>query len=157
MTATRRDTGFTIPELIVVIAVVGVIIAVATFFVHPKSYDASNRDAERWLDVSRLTTALSRYYVDHGSLPPGIPKEATIIGSDEGYVNMCEALVPAYLKDLPLDPQVSVQLSTDTCVSTKDAPTLYHTGYTVQYDHNKLTVAAPAAEGGTKISVSRTF
>lgn len=63
-----------------------------------------------------------------------------------GRVNICADVVPTYLAALPMDPTASTGTS---CT----AP--YNSGYTIANSGGRFTVAAPAAEDGATISVTR--
>jgi prepilin-type N-terminal cleavage/methylation domain-containing protein len=76
-----------------------------------------------------------------------------VVGSWSEKINVCADLVPTYLADVPLDPGSGTKSpSTGTACSA----TTYSTGYTIAKSAgNRFTVAAPGAEGGTTISVTR--
>lgn len=64
----RLSTGFTLIELMIVIAVMGAVIVMAA-----GSYmttQAKARDARRKSDLTQITRALELYYTDHGVYPP---------------------------------------------------------------------------------------
>lgn len=155
---TVSDRGFTIPELLAFIGIVGIIVAATFLTMHPKNYDEANRNTERWLAVAQLMQAFNRYQADHGAMPTGVTNKPLQIANGQGYLDICSVLVPKYLKDIPLDPQQSIQLATDTCVSTKDVPTAYVTGYEVsQAADGTVTVNAPYAEDKQHIALSHKY
>jgi prepilin-type N-terminal cleavage/methylation domain-containing protein len=63
-------------------------------------------------------------------------------------VNICADVVPTYLAALPMDPDSTVSSGT-SCT----AP--FNTGYTIANNNGRFTIAAPAAEDGASISVTR--
>src|SRR3990167_171127 len=65
----RRNAGFTLIELLVVIAIIGTIIG--GVFVAFTNAQQKGRDQRRKEDLQSLKTALTAYYLDHGSYPPG--------------------------------------------------------------------------------------
>ena len=68
-------------------------------------------------------------------------------------VDVCSDLVPAYIADLPTDPTTgSVTGGTTPCGA---GTTAYATGYTIAQSNGRFTIAAPGAEGGSTISVTR--
>ncbi len=68
-------------------------------------------------------------------------------------VDLCADLTPAYIADLPVDPTSgSVTGGSTPC---NGSTTAYNTGYTISQSNSRFTVAAPSAEGGTTISVTR--
>lgn len=68
------------------------------------------------------------------------------IGNWTGIVNICGDVVPTYLANIPMDPG----FGTGTACT---AP--YNTGYTIAASSGRFTVAAPNAEDGAIISVTR--
>ncbi|HSX17232.1 MAG TPA: type II secretion system protein [Patescibacteria group bacterium] len=158
MANATREHGFTLLELLATTGVLTLIITLTFLFVHPRDYSRPNRDAERWLGVAQLMQALNRYHADNGKLPDGITQTPKIIANGTGYLDLCADLVPRYLKDLPLDPNESLQLAVDNCVSTTDAPTVYTTGYTIEQSKDgTVKIAAPSAEGGKPISLTHKY
>ncbi len=76
----------------------------------------------------------------------GVAADATCtIASWSGRVDVCDDVVPTYLANLPMDPA-----STDTACATN-----YNSGYTIAKANGRFTIAAPGAEGGATISVTR--
>lgn len=66
-----------------------------------------------------------------------------------GYrVDLCAALVPTYIANIPMDPSGS---SGTVCSAT------YNTGYTILVNGtgNRYTLAAPSAENGATISITK--
>lgn len=91
--------GFTIVELLIVIAVVGVLAAITlnTF----AGSQARARDAQRSSDVKALKKAVELYRVEKGFYPsPGADD------SGEQLANIAAALQP-YMKAMPADPQAA--------------------------------------------------
>jgi len=68
------------------------------------------------------------------------------IGSWSNRIDLCPDVVPTYLASLPMDPGSGVGTA---CT----AP--YNTGYTIARSNGRFTVAAPSAEDGATISVTR--
>ena len=83
---TRRAAGFTLLELIVVIAIIGVLATIAL----PALKNLPRRAAESVLktDLRAMRDVIDQYYADHGNYPAGL-----------------EALVEkGYLRAIPVDP-----------------------------------------------------
>lgn len=76
----------------------------------------------------------------------GVSSDTTcVISGWSNRVNICSDVVPTYLANLPMDPA-----STDTaCAAT------YNSGYTIAKANGRFTIAAPTAEGGAVITVTR--
>ncbi|HEY5806036.1 MAG TPA: prepilin-type N-terminal cleavage/methylation domain-containing protein [Candidatus Saccharimonadales bacterium] len=147
--------GFTLPELLVAGALVGVMIVVAALLAHPRDYSPEKRNAERWAAISLQMQVMKAYASKEGALPEVISGEQRLIGSEEGMVDLCPALVPGYMKELPYDPSVGAMLAEATCL---EDDVRYITGFTIKKAaDNSVTIAAPAAEGGEEISLTRQF
>ena len=64
---TKNNKGFTIIELIVVIAIVAVLATIIITSVN--QFQAKARDAKRKADISQIVKGLGMYYILHGSYP----------------------------------------------------------------------------------------
>lgn len=152
----RPAAGFTIPELVVFIGVVMVAILASLIFIHPKDYQVENRNTDRMLHLAQISQAITRYYQATGKMPDGITDETNPISSESGGVNLCSALVPGYLKDLPVDPLAGTK-ATNICSPSAEDPDIYATGYTVAFEKDgTLVLEAPVAEG-QKIALKRKY
>jgi prepilin-type N-terminal cleavage/methylation domain-containing protein len=68
-------------------------------------------------------------------------------------VDPCSDLAPTYIADLPMDPSATAPTGGATpCAAGVSA---YDTDYTITEANNRFTIAAPKAEGGATISVTR--
>jgi len=109
------ERGFTIPELLVAIVVVGALLSVSLFLMRPVSYTTSDQNAERQLNMAALAQGLQRYKAKNGTFPTDIPTaKAAAIGTPPGSYNICPYLVPTFLKSMPLDPNNGIQYTGDT-------------------------------------------
>lgn len=91
----RREGGFTLLELIIVVAIIGILATIAM----PRMKDMPRRASEAVLktDLRTMRDALDQHYADKGHYPPSL-----------------EALVDAgYLRKVPIDP---ITKSADTWV-----------------------------------------
>jgi len=152
-----RQAGFTLLELVVVVAVVSLLLTVALLSMHPKDTSVTMRNAERQLDTAQIMQALNRYVGDHQMLPDGLTGTPQVMGSQPGELNICKNFVPAYLKDMPRDPETGgvLALTGKTC---NEQDVFYSTGYTIaRAADGTVTIAAPDAEAGAHVQVSRRF
>ena len=103
MLAIRKDPGFTIVELLIVIVVIGILAAIVT--VGYTGISASARDSVRKSDISNLSKATELYYVENGRYPMNGGWCTQI--SHPTYTAAFQAAIQPYLKQLILDPQYS--------------------------------------------------
>lgn len=78
---TKKQTGFSLIEILIVIGIIGVLAVIATV-----SYQRSqlqSRDAKRISDIKELFSSLSLYYTNTESFPPDC--------ATSGYVGGCDA------------------------------------------------------------------
>ena len=137
-----KNKGFTLIEILVVIAIIALLATVVFVALNPVKRFADARNSRRWSDVNSILTAVHEYIVDHdGSLPSGLSTSmsATELGTCGSCVDL-SATLSAYLKSIPVDPQGSSA----------------NTGYTIAVDSNNIiTVNATKAENSETIQVSR--
>ena len=149
----NKQQGFTLIELLVVIGILAVLLAITLIAINPaKQFKAAN-DTKRRSDVSAILNAIDQYAADNqGALPAGIPVAPTAAGTvSHAGVDICALLVTKYLAALPVDPLTNNGTPVTDCTSAT-----YNTNYTVvQTSDSRVTVSAPAAEGGSPISVTR--
>ncbi len=117
----KGGKGFTLIELMVVIAIIGILASIIT--VSLASSRAKARDAKRISDIRTIQLALEEYYNDNGTYP------TAIYGSPSPIAN--------YLPNTPLDPKDnSTQYkynawnaaNTIPCGSAPNLPIGYHLG-----------------------------
>lgn len=67
MNKNKKNLGFTLVELLIVIAIIGIISTVATVSLNEAR--AKARDAKRLSDMAQITKALELYYTEYGEYP----------------------------------------------------------------------------------------
>lgn len=151
------------PELIVaIVLLIGALIG-AAFILRVDPQTAAQDNAQRRIDLASLARGLHAYQHAHsGALPDGILDKPVVIGNTDGELDICAALVPAYMGDLPLDPTTGAKASNDTTDTVnKDgqpcsaANMRYSTAYTILKDPaGGFTLAAPSSEAGVTLSLA---
>jgi prepilin-type N-terminal cleavage/methylation domain-containing protein len=158
---TKLDQGgFTLIELLVVIGILAILLAITLIAINPSQHFQGARNAQRQSDVVAILDAIYEYEAaNKGNLPASVNSlgsSATVIGEGgSGDVNLCTDLAPTYIADLPTDP--SSGTITGGATPCASGTTAYDTGYTIEKSasSNRITIAAPSAEGGETISVTR--
>ena len=138
MNKTHKGTkkGFTLLEILLVIAAIGILAAIVLVAINPNRQIAQARNAQRRSDVNTIYKALEQYLIDNQSYPAGVdetPKD--ICGTTTGCVNL-GVLVPNYLAAIPTDPQGGAYR-----VSKNS-------------DNNRISVTAPSSELGQTIAIN---
>lgn len=125
--------GFTLIELIIVIAVIALLAAATFVAVDPAKRIGQARDAQRWADVTAIADAITQYVADnngtfptstvtsgvtYGIMPLGVP---TLINSTCQNTSTSAILgilltniAPTYIPTMPLDPAGASTYTTST-------------------------------------------
>jgi len=141
----KKVKGFTLLEILLVIAIIAILAAIVIIAINPGKQLAESRNAERSSEVNTILNAVYQYSVDNnGSVPGGITASATEICVTTGCGGIDLSGLTAsgkYIVAIPADPGSSGAGS----------------GYTILKDatSGRITVAAPAAERGASITVTR--
>ncbi len=153
----QKNRGFTLIEILVVIGILATLLSIVLVAINPARQFSQANNTQRRSDVNALLNAIHQYAADHSGTPPGgITNSAlTIANSGAGTVNLCAALVPDYIADIPLDPTDGTESPADSICT--DGSATYNSGYTVlkSATNNRITVAAPQAELTETITVTR--
>jgi prepilin-type N-terminal cleavage/methylation domain-containing protein len=147
MSLSTLKRGFTLIELLLVIGIIAILAAIVIVAINPTKQLGDARNAQRRADVNTILNAVYQYSIDNnGNLPSTITTTTRYIcrsgvdvdcDSDGISLNM---LTGSYVVALPADPQQA---------------TATGTYYTIVRSGNRITVAAPGAEQGASISVTR--
>ncbi len=148
------NQAFTMIELLLVMAVIGVLATTMMVILKPSTMLARARDSQRDTDINSIVMLVRQYASDHsGTLPDtdgdpdtgNFPTSLTCIGTDPSCYNLAaagdadESLVPDYAANLPKDPKTG----TDGNI-----------GYLIMVDANNHITASASGET-REISVTK--
>lgn len=144
---TRKLEGFTLIEILVVVALIAILAAVTIVAINPAKNFADTRNATRSADVTQILNAVTQYTSEEGNAIgdfgaiTACTAGADAIGSAVGNIDLGATLVDEYIVGIPEDP---------TTGSTAD------TGYTICVTAGgRVQIDAPDAENGATITVKR--
>ncbi|MBU0976083.1 MAG: prepilin-type N-terminal cleavage/methylation domain-containing protein [Patescibacteria group bacterium] len=115
----RNNKGFSLIEIIIVIAIVGIIIAITIVTFKPAEILANSRNSKRVADVAALNTALGHWLSREGSRESdpystlglrgtGVtsltPSDGDITDEGVDATTVSELSLPAYIQIIPRDP-----------------------------------------------------
>lgn len=153
----KHSKGFTLIEILLVVAILSVLSVVVYVALNPAGRLADTRNARRFGDVNNILTAINECIVDKDGIIADCGLSTSMAETELGTCtatndscttstlsNACTDFsteLAAYLKSIPQDP-----LNTNAV----------NTGYTIAVDDNNLvTVKACRAENSQTIQVSR--
>jgi len=143
----KNNKGFSLMELLLVIAIMGVLSTVLVVSINPGHQLAKARDVQRETDIISILSAINQYASEHsGDLPDtdgdpetsNFPTSLKCIGTDFECFNLADAgdvgetIVPEYLAEIPTDP--------------KPAGTEGNSGYLIMVDANGRLTASASGE-----------
>lgn len=142
----KRVKGFTLLEILLVVAAIGILAGIVILAINPGKQLADTQDAQRAADVNTILNAVYQYSVDNdGTLPGDITETQTEICATGGT---CTDLVD--LGDLTENEEYLTAIPADPTGSSTNG-----TGYEISKSANgRITVVAPDAVNKT-ISVTR--
>ena len=97
----KQHKGFTLLEILLVIAAIGILAAIVIVAINPQRQLALVRNTERSSDINSLGSALDQYLIDNGNYPSDITstyQDVCIEGEPAGEcVDLDGDLIPTYL------------------------------------------------------------
>ena len=152
MAPQKKQEGFTLIEILVVIGILAILATIVIVAVNPSRQFAQSRNTQRTANVNAILNAVGERIADNKGLfekdcaAGAIPTDATVIKNGGYDAGPC--LVPTYLSSLPFDPSITGAHFT----SGAD----YDSEYLIKRDAatGRITVSA-TAELGETIAVTR--
>ncbi len=146
MTHNSKNKGFTLIEILLVVAAIAILAGIVILAINPNKQLGDTRNAQRSADVRTILDAVYQYALDNnGTLPSSITTSSNEIcqmnTSCSGISLDVLTTNSKYLVSIPLDPQSASSGGTDYFI--------YRTA------DNRVTVSAPGAEDNATIRVTR--
>lgn len=143
-------SGFTLIEVLLVIAILAILAAVVIIAINPGKQIAEAQDSQRRSDVRTILNAVQQYALDHdGQFPAELPLGTTCLA--EG-LDICQGDIPCdgiMLDGLFLDQIYLTSIPSDPTASNEDI-----TGYRISVnDGGRVSVCSSG--GATPISVTQ--
>ncbi len=146
-----RDSGFTLIEIIIALAIVGILFGMSIFLLNPAQRLAETRNDQRTLNINVILNAIGQNIANNsgtfncasGAIPTTTPE---LIGSSTYDIYDC--LIPEFASSMPVDPQTG---------TVGNSSSTYDTKYDIIRDATttQITISAPDAELGETITVIR--
>ncbi|MSR71216.1 MAG: type II secretion system protein [Candidatus Taylorbacteria bacterium] len=140
----RKESGFTLIEVLIVIGIIALLAGVVLVSINPTRQFKLARDSQRTSHVIAIVNAIGQNISEHrgifqcGNNTMTIPATTTIMKSSSGF-DIAPCLVPVYLATMPFDPIATSSHYT----SVID----YDSGYSIFLDVNdRVTIFAPKTE-----------
>ncbi len=142
-----KRSGFTLLEIILVVALISILAGIVILAINPSKQIADTNNAQRRADVNTIINAVYQYAIDNnGQLPASITTTQTEICRTNavcgmGFIDLSVLTFnQEYIPEIPIDPTGSSTAGT---------------GYTISRTvNNRVIVAAPHAQN-TTISIIR--
>ncbi|MBN2015940.1 prepilin-type N-terminal cleavage/methylation domain-containing protein [Candidatus Dojkabacteria bacterium] len=115
----KQFEGFTLVEIVIVVAIIGIIAAVTVVALKPQELFANGRNARRITDIAALNTAMGQWlareglqmtdpYSTLGLTAPGVsaltPGDGSITGEGVNASAVTQLTSAGYMQSIPLDP-----------------------------------------------------
>lgn len=111
----KQKKGFTLLEILLVIAAIGILAAIVLIAINPNKQIEAARTAQRRSDINSIAKAVQQFIIDNGGSYPGVLQNIPIGGtiglciSCSNGINLTSTLVPTYIAAIPIPPDVNGQ------------------------------------------------
>lgn len=148
----KKVRGFTLVELLLVIAIIAILAAIVIIAINPARQLAQANNAQRRVNVNTILNAVNQYMIDNrGRIPTAIPTSTSEICITGTPTSTC---VPGIdLSVLTTSELYIVSIPTDPSGVSATGTGYYI--YKTTSTNPRVIVTAPNAELGESISVSR--
>lgn len=151
MNKKTQKKGFTLLEVLLVIAIIAILAAIVIIAINPGKQLAEARNAQRRSDVNTVMNAVYQYYIDTSALPAAITTTQTEICNTGIAAGTCTTASLINLSVLTTSETYLVSIPRDPTGSSTNGA-----GYEIKKSANgRVTVVAPDAEQGATISITR--
>lgn len=131
--------GFTLIEILIVIAIIAILAAGVILALNPGRQFAKTNDAKRSAHLNQIMSAIFQNITENqgkfkcNGTDFSIPTSSTIISSSTA-ANIAPCLVPTYIKEMPVDPSTGIWINTSS----------YNTQYSIFRDATtgRITLSA---------------
>ena len=151
-----RTRGFTLIEILVVLAILAILFAIVLVAINPPRQISQANDVKRKDDLNVILNSLYQYSIDHSGFPSGIATTIKVIGTSgsgcaaacgtlsppDACIDLSSALAPIYVNSVPFDPKTGSNTNTRYGVWKSET-------------YNRITIKACDAENESVIEVSR--
>lgn len=152
MTHQNEQKGFTLLEILLVVAAIAILAAIVIVAINPTKQLGQTKNAQRRSDVNSIINGIYQYSIDHaGSLPSGISTTATQICKTGTATATCATLGLTDLQVVTVNETYLTAIPNDP-TNTATAGVGYFVGRSA---NGRVTVTAPNAEQGETISVTK--
>lgn len=137
-----KNRGFTLIEMLIVIAVIGVLAVAVLSAINPIEQMRKARDTRRRSNAAELLNGLERYYATNETYPAGFP---TTTGSCPGTQVTSTLLTNTLVAEGELKAEFSTRIGKvgDELYVYLDADDLMHICYEVEAKANEATIDCP--------------
>jgi prepilin-type N-terminal cleavage/methylation domain-containing protein len=139
----KKQKGFTLIEILVVIGIIAILAAVVLIAINPARQFAQARNSQRVSNVNAILNAVGQDMADNKGIftcsgsAYTIASTSTVIKNGATGADLAPCIIPTYISSMPFDPKNALAKYTDN--------TDYDTEYTIMQDSTtgRITICAP--------------